>query len=173
VLNNWGLSTEYYLSRDYKNAIEQANKTLQIEPNYLAAVSILSLGYEQMEKYKDALEQWVKLERLQGHEVLADELLHAFQTGGYVDCLRKHAKSSEAEGSYYGGGRTRSAAGDHAMLGEKDAAFALLEKAFVNRTGLVDINVDPRLDKIRPDPRFRDLLHRVGLREVQHATSPF
>jgi hypothetical protein len=55
-----------------------------------------------------------------------------------------------------------SAAADYAMLGEKDAAFAALEKAFTHRTGVVDINVDPRLDTMRSDPRFADLLHRVG-----------
>jgi hypothetical protein len=48
------------------------------------------------------------------------------------------------------------------MLGEKDAAFAALEKAFAHRVGVVDINVDPRLDSIRSDPRFVDLLRRVG-----------
>ena len=52
---------------------------------------------------------------------------------------------------------------DYAMLGEKDAAFAALNKAFVNRAGVVDINLDPRLDNIRSDPRYADLLRRIGL----------
>ena len=58
------------------------------------------------------------------------------------------------------------------MLGEKDAAFAALNKAFVNRAGVVDINLDPRLDNIRSDPRFGDLLQRVGLSELRYATPP-
>jgi hypothetical protein len=49
------------------------------------------------------------------------------------------------------------------MLGEKDAAFAALDKAFVRRAGVVDIKVDPRLDNIRSDPRYADLLRRIGL----------
>jgi hypothetical protein len=70
--------------------------------------------------------------------------------------LRKTAKDSEAEGDY------DRAAGNYAMLGEKDAAFAALEKEFARR-GVVDINIDPRFDNIRSDPRFADLLRRIGL----------
>jgi hypothetical protein len=59
-----------------------------------------------------------------------------------------------------------SASADYAMLGEKDAAFAALGKAFASRTGVVDINVDPRLDNIRSDSRYAELLRRIGLPQV-------
>lgn len=48
------------------------------------------------------------------------------------------------------------------MLGQKDAAFAALEKAFVTRRGIVDIYVNPQFDNLRDDPRFGDLLRRIG-----------
>lgn len=48
------------------------------------------------------------------------------------------------------------------FLGEKDAAFAALEKAFVGRARIVDINVDPVFDNLRSDPRFIDLLRRIS-----------
>jgi hypothetical protein len=48
------------------------------------------------------------------------------------------------------------------MLGDKDAAFADLEKEFALH-GVVDLNVDPKFDGIRSDPRFTCLLHRIGL----------
>lgn len=48
VLSNWGLAAEYYLVRDYSHAIEVANKTLEIDPKYCEAVSVLGLAYEQM-----------------------------------------------------------------------------------------------------------------------------
>ncbi len=52
----------------------------------------------------------------------------------------------------------------HAGLGENDAAFEWLEKAYEERAyWLVLLNADPRLDSLRPDSRFRDLLGRVGL----------
>ncbi len=50
-----------------------------------------------------------------------------------------------------------------AALGEKDEAFAELNKAFENREfGIVLLKVDPRLDPLRDDPRFQDLMRRIG-----------
>ena len=88
-----------------------------------------------------------------------------FEKAGYKGYLSKDAKDNEAESNYYGGGLTRSAAAEYAMLGEKDAAFAALDKAFVRRAGVVDMYVDPRLDNLRSDPRYADLLHRIGFQQ--------
>jgi serine/threonine protein kinase/Tfp pilus assembly protein PilF len=166
VLNNWGLAAEYYVSRDYNHAIEAANRTLEIDPKYPDAVSILGLAYEQMGDFKRAMEQWVKIEQLQGHEMRGKELMNAFEKSGYTGYLRKNAKDNEVEGNHYRGGLARSAAADYAMLGEKDAAFSALGKAFASRTGVVDINVDPRLDNIRSDSRYADLLRQIGLPQL-------
>jgi hypothetical protein len=49
-------------------------------------------------------------------------------------------------------------------LGERDQAFASLEAAYKARThALLYLNVDPRLDFLRPDPRFHALLSRIRL----------
>jgi tetratricopeptide (TPR) repeat protein len=51
----------------------------------------------------------------------------------------------------------------HSGLGEKEQALAWLEKAYKERDGLlVLLNVDAHLDSLRSDPRFKDLLRRVG-----------
>jgi serine/threonine protein kinase/tetratricopeptide (TPR) repeat protein len=162
VLNNMILAWEYDFARDYEHAIEQANKTLEIDPNDADAISVLGLAYEQMGNYPRAMEQWVKIQRLRGHEARATGLMRSFEKSGYKGYLSKDAKDNEAEGNLYRGGLAPSAAADYAMLGEKDAAFAAMEKAFAHRVGVVDINVDPRLDSIRSDPRFVDFLRRVG-----------
>jgi TolB-like protein/Tfp pilus assembly protein PilF len=162
-LNNMVLAWEYDFAHDYKHAIEQANKTLEIDPKDVDAVSVLGLAYEQMGNYTQAIEQWVKIQRLQGHEARATELMRTFEKSGYKGYLSKDAQYNEAEGNRYRGGLAPSAAADYAMLGEKDAAFAALDKAFVRRAGVVDIKVDPRLDNIRSDPRYADLLRRIGL----------
>ena len=52
----------------------------------------------------------------------------------------------------------------HAALGEKDEAFALLKKAIAERsTFLVYTKWEPRLDPLRSDPRFTQILKRIGL----------
>ena len=52
----------------------------------------------------------------------------------------------------------------YAGLGEKEKAVAWLEKAFQERTiAIVSLKVDPYWDSLRTDPRFADLLRRVGL----------
>jgi tetratricopeptide (TPR) repeat protein len=52
----------------------------------------------------------------------------------------------------------------YAGLGDNDNAFALLEQAYGERRDrMVWLNVDPLLDPIRSDPRFDDLVRRVGL----------
>ena len=51
----------------------------------------------------------------------------------------------------------------HVELGEKDKALAILNQLYEDRaTELVMLKVDPRLDPLRDDPRFQDLLRRVG-----------
>jgi hypothetical protein len=53
-----------------------------------------------------------------------------------------------------------------AELGEKDKAFANLEKAFQTRQApFLRLKVDPRLDALRDDPRYKDLLKRMNLPE--------
>ena len=52
----------------------------------------------------------------------------------------------------------------YAELGEKDKALEALNRMYEERrAGLLGIKVDPRFDKLRSDPRFQDLLRRVGL----------
>ena len=52
----------------------------------------------------------------------------------------------------------------YAGLGDNDQAFHYFEKAFEDRYFLmIWINSDPRLDNLRADPRFADLVRRIGL----------
>ena len=60
----------------------------------------------------------------------------------------------------------------HMGLGEKDQALRWLEKAYQERSyWLVHLNVDPRFDGLRSDPRFADLVQRIGLGTAEHHTT--
>jgi serine/threonine protein kinase/tetratricopeptide (TPR) repeat protein len=156
-LSNVSLALAYNFSRDYERAIEQGNKALEIDPNYEQTAVWLALSYERIGDYPRAMGQWAKLERLQHHEERAKEIMRVFEKSGYAGYLRKDAKDLEAQGDYAG------AASDYAKLDEKDAAFAALEKGFPDRAGLVFIKIDPGFDSLRSDPRYTDLLRRIGL----------
>jgi len=151
------LGYTYYYQRDYNHAIEQQNKTLEIDPNHAGAIWCIGQAYEQMGNYKQAVERWAKYEQLRGNDSRANKIREIFEKSGYRGILRKHAKDSEAQGDPYG------AATNYAMLGEKDAAFAALEKAAAEGNHLDTFKLDPALDNIRSDPRYADLLRRMGL----------
>jgi tetratricopeptide (TPR) repeat protein len=156
-LSNVSLALAYNFSRDYERAIEQGNKALEIAPNYQQTAVWLALSYERIGDYPRAMGQWAKFERLQHHEERAKEIMRVFEKSGYAGYLRKDAKDLEAQGDYLG------AASDYANLNEKDAAFAALDKGFPDRAGLVFIKIDPGFDSLRSDPRYSDLLRRIGL----------
>jgi hypothetical protein len=107
--------------------------------------------------YRGAIEQWVKNEHVLGNEKRATELKEVFEKSSYSAYLRKDAKDSDAAGDYFG------AAKDYALLGEKDAAFALLQRAATAGQAVDNFKLDPALDNLRSDPRYPDLLRRMGL----------
>ena len=156
-IDNSLLAQTYWMAHDSNRAVEQAKKALDLDRNAWFAVETLGLAYEGAGNYPQAIEQWVKDDQLKGNEAMSAEDRRVFDKSGYTGFLRYDAKRTEVTGDY---GR---AAAAYAQLGEKDAAFAVLEKAFVTRTDLFMVKVDPELDKIRSDPRFADLLRRIGL----------
>jgi hypothetical protein len=56
-----------------------------------------------------------------------------------------------------------SVAESYVLLGDKDRAFAWLNKSYEKRVGLNFIKVNPVWDAVRSDPRYADLLRRIGL----------
>jgi serine/threonine protein kinase/tetratricopeptide (TPR) repeat protein len=159
LLAGVSLQCAYYYARDYDKAVEQATRTLKIDPNYREGHFWLGNAYEAIGNYRQAVEQWAKLARFDGDETYAREIMQTFDKGGYEAFLRLDIRHSETNLDY------GTAASHYARLGERDAAFAALEKAFAKRTELVFMKANPNYDNIRSDPRFADLLRRIGLPE--------
>ena len=153
-----------YYARRYDEAIEQCRKTLELDPNYAMAHTHLGQAYIQKRMYREALEELQKAIILseQNPEVIA-VLGYAYAAAGD----RKEAEGVIGELTELSKGRyvpSYSIAEIYAELGRKDEAFAWLEKAYQERApGFVDLKVEPTLDSLRSDPRYIDLLRRVGL----------
>lgn len=150
------LSFEYYWAHDYKDAIEQANKTLALGSIYPQAVVALAMTHEEMGDYKQANSDWIEFYRMSGNQASAEKLKQIYTRLGQTAYLNDAAKYQEGLGRYY------YAAREYARLGDKDAAFADLEKVFANRAGARNMKVDPAFDSLRSDPRFASLLRRIG-----------
>ncbi|HMC74955.1 MAG TPA: hypothetical protein VKG87_11675, partial [Terriglobales bacterium] len=122
-----------------------------------SAITWVGYIYELMGNYKEAIEQWTKLASANREDEYAKKIMQAFEQFGYRGFLKQDAAHFEAQQQY------GDAAADYATLGDKNAAFAALEKAFAKRVDILFIKVDPQFDSLRSDPRFADLLHRIGL----------
>src|SRR5205085_8884895 len=156
------LGTVFLFTQQYDNAIVQWKKTLEIEPNAPSVHALLRTAYQQKgifdEAYSEAQKEFASRFNVQQIE----EIKQAYATSGYEGLLAKELEM-ERERSKRDYVPATGVARIYAALGQKDQAFAWLDKAYENREdGLVYIKVDPRYDRLRSDPRFSDLLYRVG-----------
>jgi len=154
-----------YWGRRYDEAIEQLRQTLEMEPDFAAAHYFLAWAYEQKGMYEETITNLQKaLAVSPGSPDRVGALGHAhaaFQRRGYAQkTLKELHKLSE---------RRFVSAYDFAIiyvgLDEEDQAFKWLERAYEERSFsmLMSLKAEPRLDTLRSDPRFQDLVRRVGL----------
>jgi tetratricopeptide (TPR) repeat protein len=152
-----------YLAQRYDQAIEQFRKTLDMDRDFFRAHLWLGRAYEQKGMYKEAIEEFQKARHLDDKPFVLAALGHAFAASGrrgeaqkVLDELNQLSKRMYVD-SYY-------VAAIHAALGETEQAFQLLEKAYDDRsTWLSRIKVDPVFTSLHSDPRFTNLVQRIGL----------
>ena len=109
--------------------------------------------------YAETVEEFAKSQELSGEPQNAVLARESFARAGWQGFLRAMAgERRPANLTSY------SAATFHAALGEKDKAFAALNRAYEDREFYISLlKVDQRLDPLRSDPRFAELVRRVGL----------
>jgi serine/threonine-protein kinase len=153
-----------YLARRYDEAIERCRKTIEMDPNFFVAHARLGLAYEQKGMFEEAIAEFQKAITLSGGNTGSVAALgRAYALAGnrveaqkVADDLTERSKREYIP--------PHSMALLYAGLGEPDQAFAWLEEAYEARSGSLSyLKVDPALDSLRSDPRFQDLLQRVGL----------
>lgn len=165
------LSFPFYHSGRYERAVEILQKVLEVEPNLAGAHARLAHNYTAMGKYEEAVAHTQKAFELSGQQfredgsrranpLLATVYAAAGRRGEALQILDK-MRADEAQDEYV---YTFNRAVVYAQLGDKDEAFKWLERAFDERSGgMMQIKVIPQFDIIRDDPRFQDLIRRVGL----------
>jgi len=162
----WG--RKLFFTRQYDRAIDQFRKTLELDPNYVPAHEDLGDAYEKKGMQREAIAAWAKALTLRGEEQQASILERTFATSGFEPAVRALAKQQLEKlnermkrGEYVEAAEYVTA---YTRLGDKEQAFAWLDKAVQERNGFVFIfKVNPIYDKLRDDPRFQDLLARAGL----------
>ena len=153
----------FYHARQYDQAIEQERKTLEIDPNFVLAHGRLAQAYEQKGMNKEAVEEYLKAETLFGEN---QEEIAAFRQAYTVSGMRGFWQKQldlAIERSKRQHVSSIIIAGYYARLGEREQAIQWLEKAYEERDAMIWLKVDPRWDGLRSDPRFADLIRRVGL----------
>jgi len=151
---NANLAKAYYYSRQFDRAIAQAQETLKLDPKYHAAFMFLERAYRH--KGMPDLAVKARLDSVSPEE--AEGIKLAYQRSGLPGVLRAEAESYQRSGAIFEAARC------YVQAGEKSVAFTLLEDYYKRHyPGLSRLKVDPDFDPVRSDPRFLDLLRRVGL----------
>ncbi len=161
LLINANVGNRLTTARRYDEAIEVLQKTLELDPNYDFAYVQLGYAYAGKGMYREAITAYQNGMRFgdktsstqiylgasyaqAGERGKAQEILKQLQTG------EQRVSPSELSILY-------------TALGDKEAAFQSLEKAFAEHDlQLQYLKVESSLDDLRDDPRFQELLRKVG-----------
>lgn len=163
-LTNEELADAQLSARQYGAAIEQYQKTLELYPNQPAPRDSLGWAYVYQRMYDKGLEEIRKSIALYGEDAsLSPEIAFIYGITGRKDEARmilsrllSASKAAPIAAHHF--------ALIYTGLDEKTEAFAWLEKAFEEHSPMMAwLGVDPRFDGLRQEPRFQDLIRRVGL----------
>jgi len=154
----------FYYSRQYKRAEEKFRQAQKLEPRFTPLVYMLAMCYEEEGKFEEAIALFqAAMAGYQPSPRMTASLTRVYATSGRRAEARRLLKQALAHADsrrlapYY-------VAQIYARLDEKDQAFAWLARACDERDEqIVMIKVDPKMDGLRSDPRFSDLLRRMGL----------
>lgn len=165
IINNADLGNSYLYAGRYEEAIEQFRKTIALDPNFYYAHAYLGRTYLMKKMFREALGEYQIATSLNNDPrvlmLLGVTYAKMNKKGESTKILAELKAQSKQRyiSSYY-------LALLSTALGRREEAFQWLEKAFVDREGRMTlIEVDPLLDDLRSDERFRNLARRIGLEQ--------
>ena len=153
-----------YVERDNDQAIDQFQRTLELDSNFAIAHLYLGRAYVQKGNLEQAIVEAQTATRLSGsHPFYMAWLGYAYaRAGNRNEALRILHQLKVISGKKYVA--SHDVAAIYVGLGEKSKAIAWLNKGYDEHSYTVlQLGVEPEFDSLRSDPRFQDLVQRVGL----------
>jgi TolB-like protein/DNA-binding winged helix-turn-helix (wHTH) protein/Flp pilus assembly protein TadD len=162
LIINADLAELLVIAHSYDESILQSRKTIEMDANFALAHNQLAQAYLQKHMYDEAVAELQKAVQLSGGSpICTANLARAYALSGrrneaasLLSDLKKRSNPSDSHAAEI--------AMIYASLGEADKAMNWLEKGFDERFN-PGVLLRPGFDPLRPDPRFQDLVHRIGL----------
>lgn len=166
-VNCAALTAALIFARRYDEAIEVARRMLELEPDSHFVRFNLADAYSLKGMYDEAIAEIQKLHKREGHSSELEALAFTYALAG-----RRGEAERVLRELLEGRGGVRVSAYNvaliYAALGQKDTAFAWLEKSSSeSEQRMLNFMYDPHLDLLRPDPRFEPFLLRHGLSQLR------
>jgi serine/threonine protein kinase len=168
VVTQTQIGTPYYVERNFRRAIEELQKAVDLEPTSYVAHDLLARAYEGDKQYDKALDE-MKAAKIasDGESTELERRFNGYRSAlvekdprGMWQAMLDDANQSRFPDHYY-------LASLHARLGEFDAALSLLEEARIDHDhNMTMLLFDHWWDVLRDDSRFKELLARVGYPKV-------
>ena len=158
---NAGYAWNLFLTGRGKEAVAQAHRTIELHPDYFDAWDNLkwieiTLGHEVA-----AIEAWSRAEELDSGK--GEVIRRIYQEGGLAGLHQASIESLEAKWESDRYQSPYDIVLEYAALGEVDAALEWLERSFAeHEPDLIQLAVDPRIDILREEESFRELLLRMN-----------
>jgi eukaryotic-like serine/threonine-protein kinase len=164
VVIQWTLGYLNYYARDYDRALKACWRALELDPAFARVYIDIGLCYIQQSKSQEGIYEIQRgISILDSSHSLLATLAYAYGVLGEKQEAEKILQDllEQSKRQYVS---PYSFALIHIGLEDKDQAFEYLEKAFEQREdAMISLKVNPRFDSLRTDPRFQDLLKRLGL----------
>ena len=159
------LAVGYVQTGQYEKARQRASRSAELDPDFPPAYELLGYALWRMGESGRAIDALRKAVELSDrHPERVGDLGYAYAAAGMPEEARKLL--GELERMRVPGHVTTALAKVHAGLGDKDLAFASLDEAIEEgNPAVIWLNFSPAFDPLRSDPRYDDLLRRIGFPE--------
>jgi len=152
-----------YESRQYESALKQWRSVLDLDPNYDRAEDLMIPAYLQLGRYDEAVKVIDRWEAAGEGPWMWSWKAAVYARAGHPDEARRALAKLE-QGSGLAANRDAALLTAYSGTGQKERALKLLQQLYAEHSNaVVKIKVDPMFDPLRSDPRFKDMLRRLGL----------